>query len=266
MSVHRPAMLPLVGGCNLRDLGGYATVDGRGVIGGRLYRSGVLSYLTPDDHACLAPLGLRTIVDLRRPDEIAVEPTRWPAPIRILSFPDDPQHGPAQREAPWERSATAEEAQGWMHAAYKTMHEWLAPALRATVQALLAEETPLLFHCAAGKDRTGFCAGIILTLLGVPEEAVLDDYAFTNEAVDLHAFSKAHRSATLGLTDTAHPLDRLPSAVRNVLEGADRAYLRTALASVEAAYGSVEGYARGALGLTGAEIAAIRDSLLGRRT
>jgi hypothetical protein len=64
-------MLPLVGSCDLRDFGGYATVDGRGVIGGRVYRSGVLSYLTPDDHACLAPLGLRTIVDLRRPDEIA---------------------------------------------------------------------------------------------------------------------------------------------------------------------------------------------------
>jgi len=262
MSFRRPTLFPLTGGCNLRDLGGQGTADGRTVAPGRLYRSGVLSYLTPSDHDFVAQLQLRTIVDLRRPDEITAEPTRWPTLVRSVSFPDDPQHGPAQRNAPWERSATAEEARGWMYAAYGTMHEWLAPPLEATARAILADDLPLLFHCAAGKDRTGFCAGILLTLLGVPEEAVLEEYAFTNEAVDLRAFSEAHRAAALGLTDAAHPLDRLPPAVRTVLESADPDYLKAALAAVKAAYGSVEGYARGPLGMTQADIAAIRERLL----
>ena len=246
----------------MRDLGGHGTADGRDVVRGLLYRSGVLSYLTPSDLNCLARFKLQTVVDLRRPDEIEVEATHWPVPIPTISFPEDPQHGPAQHDAPWEKSATAEEARGWMERSYATMHEWLAPQLRAIFQAILERELPLLFHCAAGKDRTGFCAGVVLSLLGVPEETVLDEFAFTNEAVDLYNFTKLHRAASMGVTDKEHPIDRMDPGVRAALLSADRAYLKRALDELTALYGGVEGYAQSQLGLSQVEIGDIRNLLL----
>ncbi len=262
MTFRTPRRLVLTGGCNLRDLGGHGTSDGREVSRGLLYRSGVLTYLTPSDHNFVARLKLRTIVDLRRPEEIVEEPTSWPVPVRTLSFPEDPQHGPGQRDAPWEKSSTGAEARGWMLQAYTTMDEWLAPQLRAIFHVILERELPLLFHCAAGKDRTGFCAGVVLGLLGVPEETILDEFAFTNEAVDLHAFTRQHRAAGMGLTDAEHPVDRMDPGVRSALLAADRAYLKAALDHLAAMHDGIQGYARGPLGLTDREIAEIRDLLL----
>lgn len=262
MTFRTPKPPVLSGGCNLRDLGGHGTADGREVMRGLLYRSGVLSYLTPSDHNGLARLKLQTVVDLRRPDEIAAEPTAWPVPIRTLSFPEDPQHGPGQRGAPWEKSATAAEARDWMIASYATMHEWLAPQLRAIFQAILARELPLLFHCAAGKDRTGFCAGVVLSLLGVPEETVLDEFAFTDQAVDLADFTRRFRAAGMGITDGENPLDRMEPGVRGALVSADRRYLKAALDHIGALHGGIEAYATGPLGLKPGEIADIRATLL----
>lgn len=262
MVFREPFAPELTGGCNLRDLGGYGTGDGRTVAHGRLFRSGVLAYLTPQDHARLATIGLRTVIDLRRPDEIEAEPTRWPRPVETIAFPEDPQHGPGQRGAPWERSATRDEARTWMLASYGTMGEWLAPHLRATLRALLDGRTPLLFHCAAGKDRTGFTAGVVLALLGVPEETILADYAFTDRAVDLHAFTRDHRGAALGVTDSDHPIDRLPPDVRTALITADPDYLRAAFAALDERHGGIEGYARAVLHVGPGDIAALRSALL----
>jgi protein-tyrosine phosphatase len=202
------------------------------------------------------------VVDLRRPDEIAGEPTTWPLPVNTIAFPEDPQHGPGQRDAPWEKSATEAQARAWMARSYATMPEWLAPHLRAIFRAILDHELPLLFHCAAGKDRTGFCAGVVLSLLGVPEETILDEFAFTDEAVDLHDFTKRYRTAGMGVTDAEHPIDRMNPGVRRALLAADRSYLKTALDRVAETHGGVEGYATGGLGLTTAEIGDIRELLL----
>jgi protein-tyrosine phosphatase len=262
MTFRRPALFELSGGCNLRDLGGHGTADGRNVVRGLLYRSGVLAYLTPSDQNCVARLKLQTVVDLRRPDEVVAEPTQWPKPINTISFPEDPQHGPAQRGAPWESSTTREETRTWMKQTYETMHEWLQPHLYAIFHAILERELPLLFHCAAGKDRTGFCAGVLLGLLGVPEQTILAEFAFTDEAVDLYAFTKSHRAAAMGVTDAAHPIDRLNPEVRETLLAADPCYLKAALDRVAKLYGSIEGYALGPLGLTASEIEDLRGLLL----
>ena len=262
MTFRRPRQFVLAGGCNLRDLGGHGTADGRDVVRGLLYRSGVLAFLTPSDHNCLARLKLQTVVDLRRPDEIEEEPTSWVSPINTISFPEDAQHGPSQRAAPWTRPATEADARGWMIDTYATMPQWLAPHLRAIFQAILARELPLLFHCAAGKDRTGFCAAVILAMLGVPEETILDEYTFTNEALDLYEFTKQHRAAGMGVTDAQHPIDRMGEDVRNVLLWANRDYLKTAFESIARDHGGMAGYLTGTLGLSKTQIADIRSLLL----
>ena len=252
----------LAGGCNLRDIGGCSTRDGRRVRRGLLFRSGVLTYLTEADHAALAPAGIRTIVDLRRDDEIALEPTNWRGPVRNLTWHLDESIASSQRGAPWEHSASGAEAREWMIRSYATMKDWLARPLRGLFDVVLEGRTPVLFHCAAGKDRTGFCAAMVLGLAGVEEEAIIADYALTNIAVDLHAFTMTHRAAGLGLTDGAHPFEKMLPEVRDALMLADPAFLKSALDSVTAAHQSIAGYAQQVLGLDMVQIAMIREHLL----
>jgi len=262
MPRHEPRRLDLAGGCNFRDFGGYPTADGRRVRHGMLYRSGVLTYLTPADHNAIAPAGIRTIVDLRRDDEIAAEPTTWAGPVRNLSWQLDESIASSQRGAPWEHAASGAEARAWLIQSYANMKYWLVRPLGGIFDAVLGDGTPVLFHCAAGKDRTGFCAAMVLGLAGVSEDAILADYALTNTAVDLYAFTVMHRAAGMGLTDGEHPFEKMAPDVRDALMLADPAYLKAALDSVIAAHGSIAGYARDALGLDDAQIAAIRTRLL----
>lgn len=262
MAQTQPQSLDLVGGCNFRDLGGYTTADGKTVRRGLIYRSGVLTYLTDADHAALAPLGIRTIVDLRRDDEIAAEPTHWAGPVQNLSWQLDESLASAQRGAAWEKVATGPELRAWLIKFYPDMQDWLARPLRGILDALLGNQTPLVFHCAAGKDRTGFCAAIILGLAGVDEDTILADFAVTDTAVDLYAFTRTHRAARMGLTDGEHPFEKMAPDVREALMRADPAYLKAALDSVAEQHGSIAGYARTALGLDDAEIAGIRARLV----
>lgn len=252
----------LAGGCNFRDLGGYATRDGRRVRTGMLFRSGVLTYLTPEDHAALAPLGIRTIVDLRRDDEIAAEPTTWAGPVRQLSWQLDESIASSQRGAPWEHATSDEALRAWLIESYPSMADWMTRAVRGLLDAVIDDQTPLVFHCAAGKDRTGFCAAILLGLAGVDEETILADFALTNTAVDLFAFTRQHRNAGLGLTDGQHPFEKMAPDVRDALMRADPAYLKAALDSITARHGSIEGYVQAALGLDQIRIAALRQRLL----
>lgn len=262
MTFCRPYQPILVGGCNFRDLGGHGTVDGRKVRMGMVYRSGVLAYLTASDHGCLAQAQIRTIVDLRRPDEIADEPTEWPVPVRQFSYVLDADLEAVQKSAPWMKAATPEAARALMCDAYASMHVWLATPLYAIFEAIADGDLAVLFHCAAGKDRTGFCAGIVLGLLGVAEETILEDFAFTDKAVDLLDFAARHRAARLGLAATGAAMDAAGAQVMAVLTRADPDYLRAGLAAVTSAYGSIEGYVRHAVGLSDADIAAVRHQLL----
>ena len=258
----RTHQITLEGGCNFRDLGGYQTADGRTVRRGVIFRSGVLTYLTPADHAVIAPLGIRTIVDLRRDDEITVEPTRWAGPVEIQSWQLEESIASAQREAAWEDTATGDELRAWLIRSYPAMKDWLVRPLQGIFAAILDDRTPLVFHCAAGKDRTGLCAAIILGLVGVDEQSILADFAFTDQAVDLYAFTLRHRAAGMGLTDGAHPFEKMAPDVRAALMRADPAYLKAALDAMTAAHGSIAGYAREELGLDDDRIAAIRQRLL----
>jgi protein-tyrosine phosphatase len=255
-------LFELVGGCNFRDIGGTPAGDGQQLRHGMIYRSGVLTYLTAADHEAIAPIGIRTIVDLRRDDEIAVEPTTWTGPVRNLSWQLDESIASSQRGAPWEQSATGAEARAWLIRSYPSMKDWLVRPLRGIFDAVLDQQAPLLFHCAAGKDRTGFCAAIVLGLVGVDEDAILADYALTNTAVDLYAFTVKHRAAGLGLTTGEHPFETMAPDVREALMCADPAYLKSALDGLTADHGSIEGYARQVLGLDDAQIATIRHQLL----
>lgn len=254
-------LVPLEGGCNFRDLGGYATTDGRRVRPGQLYRSGVMSYFTPADSATLTALGVRTICDLRRDNERNNEPTAWPVEVNLVAW-DEEMAMEKRGELSWRDSSNLEQAREVMRQTYRTMPTWLHSRLVGLFELLANNAVPLVFHCAAGKDRTGLSAALILHCLGVPRETIYRDYEFTNRAVDLGAFLQHHRTARLGLSSDKQPLTAMDEALRQAILRADSDYLTAGLNQIEQDHGSLDGYLRDVLGVSDAARAEIRRNLL----
>lgn len=255
-------VLNLEGSCNLRDLGGYPTADGRYVRPAVLYRSGVMTYLTEGGKQLIEGLGIRVICDLRRARERNDEPTLWRADgLRVIAVEEDPALE-SQGELAWRDATSGESARQVMIELYRNMPVWLEGRLRGIFQALAAGEVPLLFHCAAGKDRTGLAAALVLHCLGVERAAILADYALTNEVIDLEQFARAHRKARLGLGRAEHPVLRMSVEARRATMRADVDYLSAALGQIERDYPSIDHYLAERLGVTAALQHQMRNLLL----
>lgn len=253
-------VIQLEGGCNLRDLGGYQAADGRRVRSGMLYRSGVLAYLTDRDRQQLSVLNVQVICDLRRIEEREHEPTLWPEGAEILAWDDDESGGKNERS--WNQARDGEQCRDIMLNLYRTMPKWLHLRLRGVFESLAGGRVPLLFHCAAGKDRTGLTAALILHMIGVPRETIVQDYLLTNEAVDLEQFTSRYRRAGLGLSDQAHPISLMPADVRRALIMADADYLNSALGEIETEFGSIEQFLLERIDVQPVMVTEIRDRLL----
>lgn len=255
-------LLPFEGGCNFRDLGGYVTTDGARLRWRRLFRSGIMTHFTAADAEAAAALGIRCIVDLRRADERRNEPTRWAEGVVAMVSEDDAADSASLGKLRDGARLDPEAARQAMILLYQRMPAWLAPRLRALFTRLADDELPLLFNCAAGKDRTGFAAALLLDVLGVPRETVLADYLLTNEAVDLDGFLQQHRAAALGLAGARHPLLGIDTEVRRPMLAADADYLDAALSRIGAEHGSTAAYVRDVLGIEADRLARLRASLL----
>jgi protein-tyrosine phosphatase len=254
--------LPLEGGCNFRDIGGHAGSDGRSVRWGRVYRAGVLSYLTAADQQRLSLLGVRAICDLRRADERAREPTRWPSTDVALLDWDDGGNPPGVtgRLAPRQRDASSMRVA--MLNLYRDLPRWMVPRLQGLFECVTSDRMPVVVHCSAGKDRTGFAVAMLLSALGVKRDAIVADYLYTNEVGSFEEFARRRHGTALGLADERHPLLRMPDDVRRVLLTADADYLQAALQQIDDEYGSVDRYLATAVGLDATLRARLRDALL----
>src|SRR3989440_9749509 len=163
---------------NFRDLGGLPSADGRTVHYGRLYRSDSLHRLTEEEGERLATLGVRTVLDLRRPAEIARD-GRIPELPGLVYFNLHPAH----RE--WHPSSYDEVAGTHRYLADRYLDmaaegiDGFGAALRLISD---ADRAPLVMHCFAGKDRTGVLTALTLTLLGVPQAEIMADYAASEAA------------------------------------------------------------------------------------
>lgn len=168
-------------GCfNVRDLGGYRTSDGYAVRRGLIFRADALHRLTQVGEESLDALNLATVIDLRTPAEVAQRswkpPARWEG--RLL-------HIPLRQQTPqWAGLTDAEAADPRLvvdH--YLDTIRAGRHALGAVFSELAAPDAmPILFHCAAGKDRTGIIAALLLDLLGVPDATIAADYALSEVA------------------------------------------------------------------------------------
>lgn len=175
---------------NLRDYGGWQTLAGEQIATGRLLRSGHWADAKKEAHGLLVDLGAQVMVDLRRKPERQSQPNILPAESQIDVLTSD---GGDMQEPPHlrflrEGNLTRDRVQAYMKSAYRRIpdeahHQQL---FRQTILHLAQGKT-VLIHCAAGKDRTGILAALILGLLGVSQETIFEDYLLTNIAVDIEA-------------------------------------------------------------------------------
>lgn len=175
------AQLPSV--TNLRDMGGIATASGQRVAPGRLWRSSHFAELTPSDAPAVEALGLRCVIDLRGAVEREKAPSRLARlRLREVHLPIEPRAMGALRDL---RAAGAVDEQALVAVMAEVYRRFVRQhaGVFATFLRLLGDDAtplPLVFHCTAGKDRTGWAAALVLLALGVPREAVVADFMRSN--------------------------------------------------------------------------------------
>ena len=249
-------LVPLEGGLNFRDLGGYRTADGRRVRRGRLYRSGSLSGLTETDCAVVAGLGLRTVCDLRTTSEREREPNRWIETTALTHWTRDYDMSFGELRRVMAERPDAAQARQAMHSLYRELPFEQAPAYRELFHRIAAGEAPMVFHCSAGKDRAGTAAALILSALRVPHETVLADYLLS----DQFARPRLEMRQREALND--NPAASLsPEALRVVL-GAEASFLEAAFSAIAARHGSLEAYLQDELGVGAPMLQEIHGLLL----
>jgi len=248
-SKSRPRRITFERAFNFRDLGGYAGADGRTVRWGLLYRADGIHRIEGADLARVSALGIRTILDLRTRVELddhgRVAPESFAAAYQHLSL----------LENAWDRDLPAAELDAVDYLAARYM-EMLAVGASSIVTAVTtisgADQLPLVFHCSAGKDRTGVLAAIVLSALGVSDDDIASDYALSRTAMrELAEWVRADRPESYDTMAAQPPafLDAPPLAMRRFL----------ALARTE--YGSLADYMSG-VGVDDAAIDALRSTLL----
>lgn len=229
--------LYLSGASNFRDLGGYAGHGGRTVRWRRLFRSDHLAELTQEDLARLAPLGLRRVFDFRGEQERASLACALPA-VAVHSLAIEPTVVQRMNDVLESGQAlTAREMVSLMQQTYRGFVHDSAPRFAELFAHLLENDAPLVFHCTAGKDRTGFAAALVLLALGVPRPVVMHDYLLTNELFRMPIPQSR----------------RVSPEVLKVLWRVQEDFLDSALQAVELDFGGVERYLEQVMGLGPAE-------------
>lgn len=239
----------LEGADNFRDFGGYPTQSGRAVGWGHFYRSGNLSTLSQADVDYMARLDIDLVCDFRRDDEQRSDPSRLPASDRqprVLSLPITPG---SQASALYSDAASLEGRDAMFAFMVDINREFVCAQSDRFAQmfAAILEQRPrgLIIHCAAGKDRTGFGAALILSALGVSEELILRDYLLTR-----HYFDPWRE---LPRVRAKYRVDHLDDNALLPMLRVDEAYLGAAYAAVAEGYGSMDTYLKKSLGMGDAE-------------
>jgi protein-tyrosine phosphatase len=260
-------VLPLEGGFNFRDMGGYPAADGLHVRWGQIYRSGTMVDLTDSDYQYLGKLGIRVVCDFRARQEREEEPTRWPEVDQNLKYQTWDYEVKAMRERSagarmWE-ARTAEQAREGFKDFYRFGSLEFKDRYAQMFDDLAQGNAPLAFNCSAGKDRTGRAAALILTALGVPRETIVADYAMTEKVADFEARRKARAEAKEGAQKKdLYGIEQMPPEVRAVLMRSDPDYIIAMLDQMEKDYGSVLAFIQRELSVTDQELAELRRRYL----
>jgi protein-tyrosine phosphatase len=211
--------------------------QGRGTPLKNLYRSDHLGALDAQDASQIVALGISRVLDFRGVEERTAAACRLPG-VTVHSLPIEPTIVQKLQEllAAGEPLSAAD-VSVHMQDTYRGFVRHSTPRFAEFFAHLLASDEPTVFHCTAGKDRTGFAAALLLKAVGVDDDAVMRDYLLTNERVELPAVSR------MGL----------PREAMAVLWRVQPDFLQAAFAEAQARHGSLDAYLREGLGLGDAE-------------
>lgn len=231
---------------NFRHLGGYAGHNGRPVAARRIFRSDHLGGLTPEDEVRLRAVGLRRVVDFRGVTERAAAPCALSS-LTVHSLPIEPTivQVITERVTSGHRLSPGEVVEH-MRNTYRGFVRNNTHRFAELFAHLLASGEPIVFHCTAGKDRTGLAAALVLHSLGVSEADVLRDYLLTNDRLQ-------------PLEGSRHGLD---PAVASVLSRVQPEFLQAACELIATDHGDVETYLREGLGVGERERGRLRELYL----
>ncbi|MDU0342546.1 tyrosine-protein phosphatase [Bosea rubneri] len=252
---------------NLRDVGGYATVDGRVVRTGLVYRSDQLNPISPDDLKKIAALGLTTDFDLRTAEERSAHPDKLPSGVtnvwlNVLADADQSSLARLEKLLLDPKQANAAlgggKAEAMFEQAYRDFVS-LPSAKRAYRQLFLSlgesGKLPSLFHCTTGKDRTGWAAAALLALLGVPRDKVMEDFLRSNDYT-LPAYKKTIDAFVTAGGD---------AEIMTALLGVKSEYLQASFDEVQSKYGSIDLYFSEGLGIDAKGQTALRNFYLAKK-
>jgi protein-tyrosine phosphatase len=236
----------LAGASNFRDIGGYPAKNGGTVRWRQIFRSNHLGHVTEADIAVLRGLGLRNAFDFRGTGERVAALCRL-TEIAVHSLPIEPTvvaslHARLTAGA----ALSTADALDVMRVSYRNYVLNNTPNFRALFAYLLEDRAPLVIHCTAGKDRTGFACALVLHALGVPEDVIAEDYLLTNR------FYRRDPSASIDL----------PDEVRQVLGSVEASFLAAAFDAIRREYSDLESYFSEGLGLGPRERASLEASYL----
>lgn len=245
--------LNVTGGWNFRELGGYTTVDGHSVKWHKLLRTDGLARLTPEDQQLLSDYGVIADVDFRSKDEQKMAPDKVPAGVKyhfLPVFPADDETDASATEKQLEDRFNGDDRSGYRHmldvyqkmvtlpTAQDAYHNFFDTLLRNE-----DADQSVLFHCTAGKDRTGMGAFFALSALNVDPQTIQQDYLLTNQNV-MPLVDKQ--------SDDARQSGHSEAFVTNIraLSTVSPDYLAAAVKVINTQYGGVQDYLHDVLGLS----------------
>jgi len=238
----------LQGAVNFRDIGGYTTKNGKKVKMGLLYRSAALNTLTDADLAKLESLHIKYDFDFRGPYEVKTAPDKIPTGTTRISLPAGSENvGDSNYMKNMGKYLKSDSFMMSFYTVLTPFKDRYTPLF----DSLLSNKTasPMLFHCTAGKDRTGIAAALILYALGVVEQIIFDDYEATNY------YRRNENAKSIAQMTKYYGLDEKTASN---LMGAKKEYIAATFATIRAQYGTIDKYLEKELGLNATKINKLR--------
>lgn len=230
----------LNGGVNFRDIGGYPTKDGKTVKWGKIYRGAELANLTLTDIVELEKRKVHNILDFRGPSEVEAAPDKLPKNAILISLPagSETVGDKMQMLKMMTSSKNADSLLLPFYANTEPFEKRYKPMFQALLNS--NSDSALLFHCSAGKDRTGIAAALILTVLGVDEKKVMEDYL----ASDYY-----RQSDNLRMKKMLVNMYKMDENVVDGIMGTRPQYLQATFNAIITQYGSMDSFFKTAMGL-----------------
>jgi protein-tyrosine phosphatase len=242
----------LQGAINFRDLGGYATKDGKHVKWGKIYRSAALNHLTDSDISKLEGLSLSRVADFRGPYEVKIAEDRLPANVNRISLPAGSENiGDSNYMKQMIRQMKNDSSLIGFYSDLTPFKDRYQPVFKELLT--ISPDSAFLFHCTAGKDRTGIAAALILYALGVDEHTIMEDYLATNY------YRRAENDKAVGMMVKAYGLDEVTA---RKMMGAKPEYLQATFTAIKTQYGSMNNYLEKGLGLTKSDLSQLKKAYL----